>query len=70
MLRGRKTAWVQEQGLSLALKVFFPPGVRWDALVFWCPIGPHGILSLLVEWLQLGVLARNDVVPREGGGLP
>lgn len=40
----------------------FSPGVTLDALVLRCPKGSHGILCLLIEWLQLGVLAGNDVV--------
>lgn len=49
-------------GAEPGIQASFPPGVIWDALVFRCPIGSHGIFCLLIEWLQVGVLAGNDVV--------
>lgn len=49
-------------GAEPGIQASFSPGVICDALVFRCPKGSHGIFCLLIEWLQLGMLAGNDVV--------
>lgn len=60
--QGKKSSMGPATWAEPGIQTSSSPGVIWDALVFRCPIGSHGIHCLLIEWLQLGVLAGNDVV--------
>lgn len=69
MLINKKTVCAQGQKSSMGPETGTEPGIegcflggKWDALMFRCPVGSPGILCFLVEWLQLRVLAGNDVV--------